>query len=203
MSEFESNSGAVLRAAERKRTAEVMKSRKRPKSGRSFAMLIHAYWQSPQYAKLSPRAVKLLVDLTCQYRGGNNGDLTTAWSVMYRAGWRSKHALGLARQELEGRGWILRTRQGGIHSATLYALTFEPINDCRDKHGARKFDSGVAPTPHPLNLWRLPDYDKPPEPSKRRVRKNPPSPIAGKAFPDTRVNVLPIRAALSRYSGQS
>src|SRR5688500_6980342 len=99
------------------RTRERMKGRRN--NVRSFSMLVHDYFQSEQYAKLTPRAVKLLIDLLCQYRGTNNGDLTTAWTVMRTRGWRSKYLLGKARAELEDRGWILRTRQGSIHAPTL------------------------------------------------------------------------------------
>lgn len=192
----DSPSRAVNDAAARRRTKEALKAH-RPNVGRGFSMMVHAYWQSPQYAKLSPRAVKLLVDLTAQYRGKNNGDLTTAWSVMQGVGWRSKHLLAMARRELEDRGWILRTRQGSIHAPTLYALTFEVINDCRDSKGNRKFDSGIVPNSSPLNLWKLPSYDRDLTGSKRRVKKTA-SPTAGKAFPESRGVVTPIRAELSR-----
>jgi hypothetical protein len=192
----ESSSGAIQRAETRRSARKAMKGLK---SVRGFSMMVHAYWQSEQYAKLSPRAVKLLVDLFAQYRGSNNGDLTTAWSVMQKRGWRSKHLLALARVELEGRGWILRTRQGGINAATLYALTFEGINDCRDTHGRSKLDAGVRPDSMPLHLWKLPSYDTPAPEARRRVRKNASSsPVVGKGFPDSRVNVLPIKQHLSR-----
>lgn len=191
-------SGAVMKAEERRRTSQALKRRGKSGIGKSFSMLIHAYWQSPQYAKLSPRAVKLLVDLLCQYRGANNGDITTAWSVMQERGWRSKALLYAARLELERRGWILRTRQGGINAPTLYALTFEGINDCRDSFGRSKLDPGVRPDPKPLHLWQLPGYDTPAESSKRRVPGTSSSPVAGQASSGSRTNVLPITAALSR-----
>lgn len=161
-------------------------------------MLVHAYWQSQQYAKLSPRAVKLLVDLFSQYRGSNNGDLTTAWSVMQERGWRSKHLLHKARKELERRGWILRTRQGGINAPTLYALTFEGINDCRDGQGRSKLDPGVSADPKPLHLWRMPSYDTAPDISTRRVKRASSSPIVGRASSGSRTNVMPFKAVLSR-----
>lgn len=194
-----SASGAVNRADERRRIGKALRRPPGKGSGKSFSMLIHAYWQSSEYAKLSPRAVKLLVDLLCQYRGANNGDLTTAWSVMQERGWRSKALLYKARLELERRGWILRTRQGGINAATLYALTFEGINDCRDSFGKTKLDPGVRPDPKPLHLWQLPSYDNTPaEVSKRRVSRTSSSPVAGKGSSGTRTNVLPISAALVR-----
>jgi hypothetical protein len=172
--------------------------------GPSYSKLVHAYFQSPQYAKLSPRAVKLLVDLLAQYRGTNNGDLTTAWSVMRERGWRSKHLLYMAIEELDERGWILKTRQGqrakGIHSATLWAVTFEGINDCRDSQGQRKLDPGIQPDTRPLHLWKTPSCDKPAPEAKRAFRKQSNGPTTGKAFPDYRANVSDISAHLSRLS---
>jgi hypothetical protein len=181
------------------RTRERMKGRR---NVRGFSMLVHEYFQSEQYAKLTPRAVKLLVDLLCQYRGANNGDLTTAWSEMRKRGWRSKDLLAKARTELEERGWIVRTRQGTIHAATLYALTFYGLNDCRDTKGQSKLEPGNTPDPKPLHLWKLPGYDKPPQSSKRRFKNASSSPRAGKGFPGSRVNVTPISPYLSRQSGQ-
>jgi hypothetical protein len=196
----ESASGAVNKADERRRIGKAIGGKKGRggMEGKSFSMLVHAYWQSPQYAKLPPGAVKLLVDLVCQFRGSNNGDLTTAWSVMRLRGWRSKAMLHKARKELEARGWILRTRQGSINAPTLYALTFAGIDDCRDSYGKLKFDPGVRPDPKPLHLWQLPTFDKPAEVSGRRVHRTSASLIAGGASSGSRANVLPIKAVLVR-----
>jgi hypothetical protein len=140
-----SESSAIQRAELRRSARKAFKDWKKGGSGKSYSQLIHVHFQSPQYAKLSPRAVKLLVDLMAQYRGINNGDLTTAWSVMQR----------------ERRGWIIKTRQGSINAPTLWALTFHGIDDCRDKKGERKLDPGVKADSMPLHLWRLPSYDLP------------------------------------------
>ena len=122
-------------------------------SGGSFAALPHEYFQSPQYARLSPRAVKLLIDVYCQYRGNNNGDLTATWSLMRPRGWTSKSQLQKALDELEQSGWLLRTRQGTINMPSLYAVTFRGIDPCEGK-----LDAGIKPHPTPLHLWRRPDY---------------------------------------------
>lgn len=176
------------------RTRERMKGRRNFAGG--FSMLVHDYFQSEQYAKLSPRAVKLLIDLLCQYRGTNNGDLTTAWSVMRAVGWRSKDSLSAARHELEARGWIVKTRQGTKRTATLYALTFYGINDCRDKEGNSKLlEAGSRPDAKPLHLWKLAQYDT--AAPKRKFR----SPVDGQAFPGGRSKVTPITPYLSRQAG--
>lgn len=200
------NSGAVQRAQERRQTRRALTGLRRERATKGFFMMVHAYWQSEQYAKLSPRAVKLLVDLCCQYRGINNGDLTTAWSVMRERGWRSKHLLYKAQQELERRGWIIKTRQGlrakGRHSATLWALTFEGIDHCVDAQGRSKLDSGIRPDSMPLHLWRAPGYDRPLEISRRAVRKNISSPRAGASLPESRGNVAAFPDVTSREPGR-
>jgi hypothetical protein len=202
----DSSSPAIQRAELKRSARNGARGWKKGGNGKSYSQIIHAYFQSEQYAKLSPRAVKLLVDLTAQYRGTNNGDLTTAWSVMVRVGWKSKHLLYLAVQELEARGWIIRTRKGlrakGHSSATLWALTFYGIDDCRDSKGNRKLDAGIKPDPMPLHFWRMTPFDTPAAEAKRRFRKKSNGPIVGPAFPDSRANVLPLSTALSRQSGQ-
>lgn len=128
------------------RKRERMKGRR--ESG-SFAKLPHAYFQSPEFAELLPRAVKALIDLYCQFRGNNNGDLCAAFSVMRLRGWRSKDQLAKAIKELIEKGWLMVTRQGGRNMATLYAVTFMPINECGGK-------LDVKATATPPHLWKRP-----------------------------------------------
>jgi hypothetical protein len=125
----------------------------RANSNEYFCAFPHSIFQSPQFAMLSPRAVKALVDIYMQYRGLNNGDLSAHWKLMYTRGWRGKGQLAKAVHELEERGWIVKTRQGGRKMATLYAVTFRGIDFC-----GGKLDSGVKYDPRPLHLWKLPDY---------------------------------------------
>ena len=146
------------------RTQENMRGRTTKVVG--FSMLIHAYFQSREYAELSPRAVKLLVALYCQYRGSNNGDLCGAWSIMSKRGWTSRSQLEKALDELLAKGWISMTRQGGKRVPTLYAVSFQPIDHCGGK-------LDVAPCATPSHLWkrdkRAPVIEIPR--SGRRVRK--------------------------------
>lgn len=99
----------------------------------SFVALPHAVIAGNEWAELSASAVKLLLDLYGQYRGKNNGDLTLAWSVMRSRGWKSKQTLYRAKDELLEGGWIICTRQGGRHIPSLYAVTWQAIDECGGK----------------------------------------------------------------------
>lgn len=81
-------------------------------------------------ANLSPMGAKLLLTLMAQFgRGGyRNGDLTTAWAVVKRYGWRSKESLASAQKELIAAGVLHLTRQGGRKRPSLWALTPWPVN---------------------------------------------------------------------------
>lgn len=128
------------------RTRENMRGRTSKTAG--FSMLIHAYFQSSEYAELSPRAVKLLIDLYCQYRGKNNGDLCATYSMMKKVGWSSNDQLQKALAELLATGWIIVARRGGRRIPHLYALTFIGIDN------TGKLDSHVRASPAQLSLWR-------------------------------------------------
>jgi hypothetical protein len=127
-------------------TRSRLKSKGRHVSG-SFAQLPHAVFQSPAYARLGAHAVKLLLDLFMQFRGSNNGDFTAAWSVMRKCGWHSKDTLHRALRQLLDCGWIIKTRQGGKHRCSLYAVTWKPIDDCGGK-------LDVSSTRTALGTWK-------------------------------------------------
>lgn len=124
------------------------KSKGRSDNGPSFTKLVHHYFQSAEYAELSSRSVKLLVDLNCQYRGDNNGDLCVTLSVLKKVGWTSNDQLQKALVELLATGWLIVTRRGGRKMASLYALTTLGIDH------SIKLDSHIRPSPTPLNLWK-------------------------------------------------
>jgi hypothetical protein len=85
------------------------------------------------YISLSTHAKVLLLELCKQYNGFNNGDLCASFSVMRKRGFKSKGTLDNAIKELKGKNWILTSRQGGRHRCSLYALTFQAIDDCKGK----------------------------------------------------------------------
>ncbi|MFZ5579257.1 MAG: hypothetical protein ACOZAQ_02165 [Pseudomonadota bacterium] len=117
------------------------------KEGGTFTKLPHNVTTSEQFANLSAYAVKLLVDMLNQYQGKNNGDLSPSFTLMKRHGWSSKATLAKALAELEGKGFIVKTRQGGRHKASLYAVTWLGIDECDGK-----LERPARPVP--LNYWR-------------------------------------------------
>ncbi|MDR7136170.1 hypothetical protein J2X06_003388 [Lysobacter niastensis] len=82
----------------------------------------------PNYVRLSPWAVKLVMDLARQYSGFNNGYLCASRTLMKECGWKSSHTLQKAVEELEHYGIIVRTRQGGRNRATLHGLSWRRID---------------------------------------------------------------------------
>jgi len=117
------------------------------REGGGFVPLPHAVLRSPEFARLSPRAVKMLCDLLSQYKGDNNGDLCAALTVMKPRGW-SAGSLQRACVELREAGFIVLTRQGGRHRPSLYGVSFFEIDFC-----AGKLDF-EAPTRRFMGAWR-------------------------------------------------
>lgn len=112
------------------RTREKVKGRK---TSGSFLSLPHKIIESVEFSKLKPSTIKLIINLGAQFRGKNNGDLTAAWVIMEKYGWRSKDTLYRAIKEAEETGFILRTRQGGLNKCNLFAITWKPIDECGGK----------------------------------------------------------------------
>lgn len=99
----------------------------------SFTSIPHAVQDSPNWRACGGSAIKLLCDLARQYRGSNNGDLCASMSILKPKGWTSPETVHYALQELRHYGLIVQTRQGGLHAASLYALTWRAIDECGGK----------------------------------------------------------------------
>lgn len=90
---------------------------------------------SDAYAKLSFSARSLMTELNGQLRSNrgkiyNNGDLTTALSVLKKRGWKDAKTIRKAAKELEVSGFVIKTRQGcRPNKATLYALLWLSLNE--------------------------------------------------------------------------
>jgi len=127
------------------------KSMKNSTRAGRFLMFPYAVQQSRNYKKLSAQAVKLLVDIGIQYNGRNNGDLCATLSFLKKYGWKSSSTLAEKLDELLYYGFIEKTRQGGKHRCSLYAISWKPINECDGKLDVR--ETRVA-----SNKWKI-DYD--------------------------------------------
>lgn len=114
-----------------------------------YALIIpYTLIRHPNFTRLSPHAVKLVIDLARQYSGYNNGYLCAAWTLMKDQGWRSRGTLGLAVTELEHYRVIERTKQGGRHLPNLYALSWWRISAKAEK------PLDVSATLAPSNAWK-------------------------------------------------
>lgn len=111
---------------------------------------------SPQWCELSAHEVKLLFDLSFQYNGSNNGNLSATHTLMKGRGW-ANGTLGRTLASLLEKGFLVITRQGWKQRGkpTLLALTWNGIDEPPTNIG---YDSGINPSPVPLNHW-----NKPPE----------------------------------------
>lgn len=113
--------------------------------------------ESEEYAALTAYEVKLLIDLVVQYNGyTNNGDLQCVWRLIKHRGWRSQDTLARALRGLLDKGFIVKTRQGGQHRCSLYAVTWVEIHECKGK-------LDVHPTRTALGLWRKKSVLRQPE----------------------------------------
>ena len=100
------------------------------RDGGAFRQIPLSVLEGRAYLECSPYAIKLLFDLLTQYRGQNNGDLTTAWKIMKPRGWRSEMTLHKAKKELLNCGLIVETRMGARpNKCSLYALTFFDLDE--------------------------------------------------------------------------
>ena len=102
---------------------------KNSKYTESFTGIVHSVFESPAFTALSPHACKLLLELTGQYRGNNNGNLTVSWSVVSKRGWRSRSTLWRCKSELITAGFVYVTRKGHMPSTCeLLALTWHALD---------------------------------------------------------------------------
>jgi hypothetical protein len=102
--------------------------------GPPFLKLLHHVVASPQFGALKGSALKMLIDLACQFNGKNNGDLSPA--LLRKSGrWKSEAKINFAIAYLLQHYWLVKTKQGGMGiGCNLYAVTWWPIDACDGKH---------------------------------------------------------------------
>lgn len=94
-----------------------------------FVGIVRSVFDAPAFVALSPHAVKLLMELVGQYKGDNNGNLSVAWSIVSKRGWRSKTTLWRCKAELIEAGFVHVTRRGRMpNMCELLALTWFPLD---------------------------------------------------------------------------
>jgi hypothetical protein len=115
---------------------------------RGYFHLPNALTEHPDFIALSGSAVKLLIEIGRQFNGGNNGDLCASISILAKRGWTSNNKLSRAKKELIERGWIIKTKKGGLGlGPDLFAITWQPIHECGGKLDAK-------PTTEPVRSLR-------------------------------------------------
>tara|TARA_R110001599_G_scaffold343241_1_gene565707 strand:- start:1415 stop:1828 length:414 start_codon:yes stop_codon:yes gene_type:complete len=112
--------------------AKRSKVKGRSESGRFFAIPYNV-WAHHDFASLSPKATKLLIDVLGQYNGKNNGDMILTKAFLKTRGWNSVSQIYKARDELLEKELIVLTRQGGRNRCSLYAFTWRNIDECKGK----------------------------------------------------------------------
>ena len=146
----------------------------------SFAGIPRLVMECPDYTNLSSNAIRLLVELAYSYKGGNNGDLCPAWTLMKERGFRSKATLTRVIKELVAAEMIMLTRQGQFirNRAGLYALTWASIDECA---GKQLDESPTRTPPRNFSLERQQGWprklDPPEQKLNRKGKKTVPKPL--------------------------
>ena len=143
------------------------KPHKDTKHTEPFVAFSRSVFEAPGFLTLSGHAYKLLMDIASQYKGDNNGDLTAAWSILSKRGWRSKTTLWRCKAELIDAGFLYVTRVGHLPNTcellalTWFSLDVSPKFDADALHGFRPKayrPKVVLPMPNakPKRDWTLP-----------------------------------------------
>jgi hypothetical protein len=114
----------------------------------AFLALPMCVLNCPSFRQLSSNEIKLLINISAQFNGKNNGDFCAAWKFMSQRGWKSEATLNRAKKELIAAGFLCETRKGWLTNlCSLFGITWQPLNP------NKKFDIG----PGGLRLVRGPN----------------------------------------------
>lgn len=103
------------------------------------AILPLAVLASAKFCNLTYAAKTILCYIALQYNGYNNGDLSACLTLLRQYGFRSQDTITNSIKSLIAAELIERTRVGGKNFKTgcnlpaLYAITWQPINECNGK----------------------------------------------------------------------
>lgn len=121
------------------------------KSKGRFAGVPIKVMDSADYTSLGANSKVLLLELAYQYNGKNNGDLTCAWTVLKKRGFKSEPTIHRAKNELLQRNLITLIRKGiakkGVRLCALYAINWQALDEVFYKDGIPKhnLDKTIAP----------------------------------------------------------
>lgn len=122
-----------------------------------FASIDHSVIDSPAFSDLSHSAVRVLLIITRQCNGSNNGLLQATYSYCKDKGVGSEHTLQKAIAELIAHGFIYRTRghgfEAGKNTWAKYAITWRSL--C-----AKERRKGLFVDNFEMYAWRKWPFDK-------------------------------------------
>jgi hypothetical protein len=123
--------------------------------GGSAFVIPYTLLRHTNFRRLDAYGNKLVLDISRQYTGFNNGYLCASWALMKNEGWRSSETLWRTVLQLEHFNIILRTQQGGKHRPNLHAITWRRIDCKQDK------PLDVRPTMKAGDEWKIekPDFE--------------------------------------------
>lgn len=122
----------------------------------TFIRLPHALIDSDNWMQCSKSARALLIDIARQYNGMNNGDLCAAITTLKPYGWTRGETVSNLIRKLRHYGFLELTRQGGLNMPSLYALTWQPVNECNGKHDAKPTITGSGGWNYPVAKFKRP-----------------------------------------------
>ena len=93
-----------------------MVRKRRNKSHKSFVMLPRKMLRSQEWKELSPAAKLFYIHLKGKYNGHNKGEIRLYYSELRGIkGISSPSTISTANKELQEKGWIKRTKLGGLY----------------------------------------------------------------------------------------
>lgn len=105
------------------------KHKSRSRDGTGFVALPFVVLDSKAFINLSASAVRVLLDISRQYTGMNNGKLVACNAYMKTRGWKSNDTTHRAKKELIDAGFLVETRMGmRPNRAAWYAITWQTLD---------------------------------------------------------------------------
>lgn len=105
------------------------------RANRPFKMLYDDMLKSKAFRYLTGNELKVLMYLISKYNGSNNGNLEILFSDVKSEIALTKPTLSTAIKGLIEKGFIVRSREGGKNTCSLYALTCYPVDECLSPSG--------------------------------------------------------------------